>query len=134
MPPVRSLYVTDTHPFVWYLVDDARLGSRARIAYDRADSGEATIIIPAIVLAESLYLAEKGRIKARSEQIFGMVDNALNYRIYPLDLTIIQKAWELKRLTEIHDRTIVATAKHLNFELITRDGGIRDSGYVQTLW
>ena len=109
-------------------------GSRARIAYDRADSGEATIIIPAIVLAESLYLAEKGRIKARSGQIFGMVDNALNYRIYPLDLTIIQKAWELKRLTEIHDRTIVATAKHLNFELITRDGGIRDSGYVQTLW
>jgi len=85
-------------------------------------------------LAESLYLAEKGRIKARSEQIFGTMDNALNYRIYPLDLTIIQKAWELKRLTEIHDRTIVATAKHLNFELITRDGGIRDSGYVQTLW
>jgi len=134
MPPARPLYVTDTHPFVWYLVDDASPGSRARIAYDPADSGEATIIIPAIVLAESLYLAEKGRIKARSEQIFGTMDNALNYRIYPLDLTIIQKAWELKRLTEIGDRTIVATAKHLNFELITRDGGIRDGGYVQTLW
>jgi len=130
---VLSTYQTP-NPFVWYLVDDARLGSRARIAYDRADSGEATIIIPAIVLAESLYLAEKGRIKARSEQIFGTMDNALNYRIYPLDLTIIQKGWELKRLTEIRDRTIVATAKHLNFELITRDGGIRDSGYVQTLW
>ena len=37
-------------------------------------------------------------------------------------------------MTEIHDRMIVATAKHLNFELINRDGGIRDSGYVQTLW
>jgi len=73
------------------------------------DSGEATIIIPAIVLAESLYLAEKGGIKARSEQTFEMVDNALNYRIYPLNLTIIQKAWELKRLTEIHDRMIVAS-------------------------
>jgi len=61
MPPHRRFYVTDTHPFVWYLAEDARLSSDARMAFDRADSDEATIIIPAVALAEAVYLAEKGR-------------------------------------------------------------------------
>jgi len=134
MPQPRQFYVTDTHPFVWYLADDARLSSDARRAFDRADAGEATIIIPAVALAEAVYLAEKGRIETKPELILSMVENALNYKVYPLDLTIIKKSWELKNLSEIHDKSIVATAKHLSFELITKDGRIRDSGYVPTLW
>ncbi len=134
MPPTRPFYVSDTHPLVWYLADDSRLGSNARAVFDRADSGEATIIVPAVVLAEALYLAERERIKAKVEQIFGMVDSALNYRVYPLDLPIIEEAWELRKLTEIHDRVIAATAKLLGFELITKDNNIRESGYVPTLW
>ncbi len=50
-----------------------------------------------------------------------------------MDLTIVKKSWELEKLSEIHNRSIVATAKHLGFELITKDGKIRDSGYVPTL-
>ncbi len=119
MPPPRQFYVTDTHPFVWYLADDARLSSDARMAFDRADSGEATIIIPAIALAEAVYLAEKERIETKTDLIFGIVENALNHRVY---------------LSEIHDKSIVATARHLGFELITKDGKIRDSGYVPTIW
>ena len=134
MPQPRQFYVTDTHPFVWYLADDARLSSGARTAFDRADAGEATIIIPAVALAEAVYLAAKGRIETKPELIFGIVENALNYRVYPLDLTIVKKSWELEKLSEIHDKSIVATAKHLGFELITKDGKIRDSGYVPTLW
>ncbi len=134
MPRARQFYVTDTHPFVWYLADDPRLSSDARTAFDRADSGEATIFIPAVALAEAVHLAEKGRIATKTEQIFSIVENALNYRVYPLDLTIVRKSMELDRLLEIHDRSIVATAKHLGFELITKDSRIRDSGYVSTVW
>ena len=134
MPPPRRFYVTDTHPFVWYLADDARLSSDARAAFDRADSGEATIIIPAIALAEAVYLAAKERIETKTDLIFGIVENALNYRVYPLDVTIVKKSMELQKLSEIHDKSIVATARHLGFELITKDGKIRDSGYVPTIW
>ena len=134
MPPPRRFYVTDTHPFVWYLADDARLSSDARMAFDRADSGEATIIIPAIALAEAVYLAEKERIETKTDLIFGIVENALNYRVYPLDVTIVKKSMELQKLSEIHDKSIVATARHLGFELITKDGKIRDTGYVPTIW
>ncbi len=85
-------------------------------------------------MAEALYLAEKGRVRAEFEQILGMVENALNYRFYPLDLAVVREAWGLRKLREIHDRVIVATAKHLGLELITRDNRIRQSGYVPIIW
>ncbi len=67
MPPTRPFYVTDTHPFVWYLAaDDDRLSPSAKSVFENADSAKAVVVIPAIVLAESLYLAEKGRIKAKA--------------------------------------------------------------------
>ncbi len=86
------------------------------------------------MLAESLYLAEKGRIKAKATEILELVESALNYRLYPLDLSIIQIAWELKKIPEIHDKVIAATARRLGLELITDDNRIRQSGYVKTLW
>ncbi len=135
MPPTRPFFVTDTHPFVWYLAaDEARLSPSARSVFENADSAKAVIVIPAIVLAESLYLAEKGRIKAKAGDILRLVENALNYRLYPLDLSVIQIAWELRKIPEIHDRVIAATARRLGLELITDDKAIRQSGYVQTLW
>src|SRR6266699_5844573 len=96
--------------------------------------GEATIIIPAIALAKAAYLGEKERIETKTDLLFGIVENALNYRVYPLDVTIVKKSMELQKLSEIHDKSIVATARHLGFELITKDGKIRDSGYVPTIW
>ena len=135
MPPTRPFFVTDTHPFVWYLAaDEARLSPSARSVFENADSAKAIIIIPAIVLAESLYLAEKARIKAKAGDILRLVENALNYRLYPLDLSVIQIAWELRKIPEINDRVIAATARRLGLELITDDKAIRQSGYVQTLW
>ena len=135
MPPTRPFYVTDTHPFVWYLAaDDDRLSPGAKSVFENADSAKAVVLIPAIVLAKSLYLAEKGRIKAKAVEILELVESALNYRLYPLDLSVIQIASELKKIPEIHDRVIAATARRLGLELITDDKRIRESGYVKTLW
>jgi len=135
MPPTRPFYVTDTHPFVWYLAaDEDRLSPGAKSVFENADSAKAVVVIPAIVLAESLYLAEKGRIKAKAVEILELVESALNYRLYPLDLSVIQIASELKKIPEIHDRVIAATARRLGLELITDDKRIRESGYVKTLW
>jgi hypothetical protein len=44
-------YVTDTHPLLWHL---AALGRNAEAAFDEADSGHATMVVPAIVLAETI--------------------------------------------------------------------------------
>lgn len=51
--------MTDTHPFLWYLSKDARLGKDAKTVFDAAEHGESSILIPTIVLAESQYITEK---------------------------------------------------------------------------
>jgi len=135
MRAARAFYVTDTHPFLWYLVGDTRrLGPAARVAFDQAEAGRAVIIIPSIVLAESLHVSEKGRMKFKFERVLEMIESALNYRIYPLDLPVIRRASDLKGVSEIHDRIIVATAKHIELELITDDEEVRTSGQVGIVW
>lgn len=63
-----------------------------------------------------------------------MIEISSNYTTLPLDLTIIKKTEELKRLHEIHDRIITASANIINAEPITKDEGIKKSGYVKTIW
>jgi len=64
-------YVTDTHPFLWYLSDDRK---------------------------------------------------------------VIQKIAILRKLPDIHDRIIVASALLLGVPLITKDKNIKKSGYVNVIW
>jgi PIN domain nuclease of toxin-antitoxin system len=42
-------YVTDTHSFIWYLIDSPELSLKARKIFDACEKGKAIIIIPAIV-------------------------------------------------------------------------------------
>jgi PIN domain nuclease of toxin-antitoxin system len=54
--------VVDTHAALWYLADDPALSARAAAAIDAATIAGEPIYMPAICLAEAIYLAEKGRI------------------------------------------------------------------------
>jgi len=48
-------YVADTHALLWYLTNSSLLGKDASTAFDEADSGNALIYIPVIVLAELYF-------------------------------------------------------------------------------
>jgi len=130
------MYLTDTHALLWYLTDDERLGERARETFVEADKGEATVIIPTIVLAESLFIVEKHKVDVKFRDILKKIQNSLNYVVYPLNITVVLKCQdkELKKISEIHDRIIVATAKLLNVKPITKDPEIQDSGIVECVW
>ncbi len=54
-------YVADTHTLVWYFTNDKRLGA---IAYNTLEGliEKGEILIPTIVLAELLYISERGRM------------------------------------------------------------------------
>jgi predicted nucleic acid-binding protein len=54
-------YVTDTMGLV-LRIEKRKLTRTARSIFDAAESGQATLYIPALVFAEILYLSEKGRI------------------------------------------------------------------------
>lgn len=54
-------YVTDTHSLVWYLTEDPRMSNKALSAFASSEN-EGRIIVPAVVLAEIMFIARKGRV------------------------------------------------------------------------
>jgi len=126
-------YVSDTHSLVWYLLNDKKLSSRALGAFEHAsEDGEVTV--PAVVLAEVMYIADKGRITISFRETLSEIEACENFRIGSLDIEILRAAGNLSHELEMHDRLIVATAKVYNATLITCDTQITESGVVSTLW
>ena len=123
-------YVIDTHALLWYLAEDESLGKKAKKVLERADKGDADIVIPTTVLAEALFITEKHKVDLEFLDIIETIKNSSNYIINPLDLEVILKCHELKSIPELHDRIIVATAILLDAKLITKDTTITNSGEV----
>jgi len=126
------LYVTDTHALLWYLARPERLGAQARQAFDEVKSGKATIIVPAIVLAELIWTIERGRIQTDLQRVLATI--CKHYIITPLIPADVLKLPELTNIPEMHDRMIVAEAKRRNAPVITRDENISRSGAVSVVW
>ncbi len=125
-------FVTDTQALVKFMMGKKVINDRSHQAYQSADKGESTIIIPAIVLMEVLYLFEKNRIDIgllQTEDLF----KSQNYQFEPLSFEILKTASEINDIPELHDRLIAATARYLDLPLITNDPVIRDSQFVEVL-
>jgi len=70
-------YVTDTHPFIWYLA--GKVPSKVDDVFKSAESGESIIFIPTIVLAECLYLTETKKIDLNFEELINRIDVSSNF-------------------------------------------------------
>jgi predicted nucleic acid-binding protein len=127
-----SNYVTDTQGLVKFMMGKKVINDAAHQAYLSADKGEATIIIPAIVLMEVMYLFEKNRIEIGLLQTEDLMESQ-NYQFEPLSFEILKTAAEIDDIPELHDRLIAATARHLDLPLITNDPVIGRSRFVQIL-
>lgn len=130
---VNMDYVTDTHSLVWYFTEDAKLSRNAVEAFEGTIK-EGTIIIPAVVLAETMFIAKKGRISLTFEETLKRIEECENFDIAPLDVDILKVADKIETDMEMHDRLIVATAIYYEAVLITRDERIKKSGVVATIW
>ena len=127
-------YVSDTHSFLWYLSEDEKLGNNAKSVFDEAENGNVVIIVPTIVLAESLYIIEKQKFNMKFVDILKKLSIGWNYTTMPLDMDVIRRIEELRKLPELHDRIIVASANIIGASLITNDEAIKKSDYVKTIW
>ena len=125
-------YVTDTQALVKFMMGQKVINDKSHQVYQSADKGESTIIIPAIVLMEMLYLFEKNRIDVGLLQIEDLFKSE-NYQFEPLNLDILKTASEIDDIPELHDRLIVATARYLGLPLITNDPVITNSRFVEVL-
>jgi len=126
-------YLADTVAIVRFFSQTGKLGKSARKIFSDTEDGKKFIWISIISLVEIMYLVEKNRISPDLKEFIRKIKNSGNYRIMELDVDIIEVASKIKGL-ELHDRLIVATAKHLDIPIITSDQVIIDSGIIRVIW
>jgi PIN domain nuclease of toxin-antitoxin system len=128
------VYVLDTHALVWYADQDPRLSPAAEAVLDDPAN---QLVIPTMALVEVQFLRAKRKIKTDLADIRQRIIQARNCVIYPLTEEVVSR---IPTGLNIHDSIIVATAivyrdvRHQPVTLITKDGQIRRSGLIQTLW
>ena len=126
-------YVTDTHSLVWFFTADDKLSGAALQAFQSSEN-EGTIIVPAVVLAEIMFIAKKGRITLSFEETLGQIESSEGFEISPLTADILRTADKIEADLEMHDRLIAATALFHNAPLITKDETLRKSNAVSIIW
>jgi PIN domain nuclease of toxin-antitoxin system len=127
------IYVIDTHTLVWYFEDSPKLSSTAKHALDQIENGNALGIVPTIVLAEIVHLADNNKIPINISETIARLRQVSSFGIVSLDLSVILLMIPLKTF-EIHDRVIIATAKFFEASLITKDEQIHESNSVRCIW
>lgn len=118
-------HVADTHSLVWYFTDDSRLSNKALQAL-QASEEKGTIIVPAVVLDEIMFIARKGRITLSFEDTLNRIEESENFAIAPLNAELLRAADKIEADLEMNDRLIAATALCHNASLITKDETLRE--------
>lgn len=128
------LYVADTHSLIWYLLDSSKLSSNANQVFQEIEDGKAKLIIPPIVIAEIIFLVQKGKIQADLDDLLIKIKESENYQISTLGLNELLCLKEQTEIPEMHDRFIVCEALLKKAKTITKDKKIRDSNIVEVVW
>ncbi|HEX5085991.1 MAG TPA: type II toxin-antitoxin system VapC family toxin [Blastocatellia bacterium] len=131
-----SLFITDTHPLVWYATGKHRqLSKKALRAFDAAIREEALIYVPAFVLWEIAMLLKVGRIEL-AEDYRDWAERLVAQRGFDLADFSVEIATEAYYypFPDPFDGVITATAKVMDLPLITKDLEIGESRLVEIYW
>lgn len=127
-------YVTDSHSLIWYLLDSPKLSFNANKVFKKIEDGKAQLLIPAIVIAEIIYIVQSGKVQADLDALLLRVQESDNFQISTLGLDELICLKEQTEIPEMHDRFIVCEALLNKAKIITKDKVIKDSGVVEVVW
>ncbi len=127
-------FVTDTHALLWWFVDSPKISPKASAIFEECGNGENVIFVPSIVIAEALSIFDKRRVSFNFRRLLKKVHESDNFTLVALDFPVLQKMTTLKNIPELHDKIIVATAKHLNLPIITKDETLQNIKNIKTIW
>lgn len=129
--------VLDTHALIWLLEGSSRLGPAAKALLLEPTS---ELVLPAIALAESVWIVSRGKTSISSvEALLAVINQDPRIVIYPLDQIVIEQTLLLSEINEMHDRQVVATALVIQAQgdevaLLTCDQNITEAGLVTVIW
>ncbi len=128
------MFVADSHAWLWHLTEDERLGDDAEKILESVDDGEKTVIIPSIVVAESIYVAKSHGYGIEMEKIVDDLKVSNNYRMKSLDHRLTGGLSRDKRELSIHDKIIVLTAEQTGADIISQDREITSLANTNVIW
>jgi PIN domain nuclease of toxin-antitoxin system len=128
------LYVTDSHSLIWYLLDSPKLSFNANKVFKKIEDGKAQLLIPAIVIAEIIYIVQSGKAQADLDTMLLKIQESDNFQISPLGLNELICLKKQTEIPEMHDRLIVCEALLNKAKIITKDKAIKDSRVVEVVW
>ena len=128
-----EIYVLDTHVLIWYFVGSKRLQQRLKERIDEVRNQGGRLLVPTIVLAEALDIAEKGKVKFDFTKMNQFICTEPEFEVISFTLEILEEAIRVKEIKEIHDRIIVASARFYQAGIMSKDRVIHESGEVEVL-
>lgn len=128
--PDKLVYILDTHVLIWYFIGSKRLRRNLKKVIDETRFHGGRLLVPTIVLAEALDIAEKGRVGFDFGKMYQLIQEEPGFEIVDFGAQIFDEVMQVKKVQEIHDRIIVATAKFYGASVLTKDHIIRNSGEV----
>ena len=131
--PRSMLYVLDTHVLIWYFIGSRRLREELKERIDKTRRQGGCLLVPTIVLAEALDVAEKGRVRFDFADMYRLIREEPEFEVIGFSPEIFEEAMRVEGVQEIHDRIIVATTRFYRAGLLTKDRIIRESGEVEVL-
>ena len=131
-----SVYVTDTHPLIWYATGRHRqLSHKALWAFHAASDAEALIYVSVVVLWEIAMLRKVGRI-ALQEPYGAWAEHLLaqpGFALAAVDVRMLAEAYYYP-FPDPFDSVITATAKVMDLPLMTNDAEINASQLADVYW
>ena len=129
---MEPAYVADTMALVLHW-ENRRLPAPVKALFGAAAAGRLRIGVSAMTLAEVGYLFEKRRIQVSVAELLELHEQH-GLLLLPLDAAVVQAAFAIPDIPELHDRLIAATAWQRGVPLLTNDPVIRASGSGPTRW
>jgi predicted nucleic acid-binding protein len=130
---MKNSYATDTMALILRL-EHRRLGGDGKSIFEKAENGKASLWIPAMAMAELCYLSEKKRIETNLSQLRAYMQKHDSIKTAPVSEQVVETAFQIRDIPELHDRIIAATAIVHNSILITNDPTIAASVHLKTIW
>ena len=130
----RTRFVADTHALWWYFRSPERLSVAASAVFRLAETGNATVVVPAIVVAEFYYLSVKLGRPLGASALLEALDSVDGIELSDLGRAQLERLDRFPEIPEMHDRLIAAEADALGAAVVTRDEALATSEGVATIW
>ena len=127
-------FVVDTHALWWYLRSPGRLTAAASAVFRLAETGNATIVVPAIAVAELYFLSVKLSQPFNPSELLEALASVDGIELSDLGRAQLERLDQFPDIPEMHDRLIAAEAAALDAPVVTRDEVLSASPAVETIW